>query len=94
MKIFDKKKPIEAVIHFAGLKSVSESIQYPEKYWNFNVHGSKVLLKIMDKYECRNIVFSSSATVYKFLGLNEFLTETAKTNPINPYGNKIRGRKF
>ncbi len=85
-KSFDKKQPIEAVIHFAGLKSVSESIKYPEKYWDFNVHGSKVLLKIMDKYECRNIVFSSSATVYKFLGLNEFLTEAAKTNPINPYG--------
>jgi len=83
---FDKKKPIEAVIHFAGLKSVSESILYPEKYWDFNVYGSKVLFKIMDKYECRNIVFSSSATVYKFLGSNEFLTESSDTNPINPYG--------
>ena len=52
-----KNNPIQAVMHFAGLKSVEESIQYPEKYKEFNVYGSHNLFNIMEKYNCKNIVF-------------------------------------
>ena len=79
------KKNIEAVIHFAGLKSVSESILNPFKYWENNLLGTINLLKIMEKFGCRNIVFSSSATVYKNKS-NSFLNENDVCEPINPYG--------
>ena len=55
---------IQAVIHFAGLKSVSESVKNPLKYWDVNVCGTKNLLEIMKDNECYSIVFSSSATIY------------------------------
>ena len=61
--IFNTFKP-EAVIHFAGLKAVGESIANPLKYYEVNVGGSISLLTAMSKAECNNIVFSSSATVY------------------------------
>jgi UDP-glucose 4-epimerase len=53
-----------AVIHFAGLKAVGESVQIPLQYYHNNVSGTIMLLKIMEKFEVRNLVFSSSATVY------------------------------
>ncbi len=89
-KVFKKsleiKKPIESVIHFAGLKSVSESNQSPLDYWENNVNGTINLLKVMKKYNCKNIVFSSSATVY--LPEKELLIkETHDLGPVNPYGN-------
>ena len=59
------KKRIISVIHFAGLKSVSDSLMNPLSYWENNITGTINLLKMMDKYNCKNIVFSSSATVYK-----------------------------
>ena len=68
-KVFQKslklKKGIESVIHFAGLKSVADSVRNPLTYWENNLIGTINLLKVMDKYNCKNIVFSSSATVYK-----------------------------
>ena len=77
--------PIEGVIHFAGLKAVSESVKNPLNYWNVNVTGSKNILMAMDAFNCRTLVFSSSATLY---GYPESvpITEKAKVNPINPYG--------
>ncbi len=81
-----KNNPIHAVIHFAGLKSVAESVKYPDKYWDFNVNGSLNLFNIMDKFECRNIVFSSSATVYKTNNNFELLKENSEIKPTNPYG--------
>jgi UDP-glucose 4-epimerase len=75
----------DAVMHFAGLKSVSESIDEPIKYYDFNVNGSIQLLKTMDKYNCKNIIFSSSATVYKESS-QELFEETSQVSPINPYG--------
>ncbi len=80
-----KNNPIQAVIHFAGLKSVEESIHYPEKYKEFNVYGSHNLFNIMEKYNCKNIVFSSSAMVYEGCD-KEPLKENSKINPKNPYG--------
>ena len=76
---------IEAVIHFAGLKSVSESILEPFNYWENNVSGTINLLKIMKKFNCRNIVFSSSATVYKSKS-DTLINESDICAPINPYG--------
>jgi UDP-glucose 4-epimerase len=61
--IFNTFKP-EAVIHFAGLKAVGESIANPLIYYDVNVGGSVLLLTAMSKAGCNNIVFSSSATVY------------------------------
>ena len=78
-------KPITGVIHFAGLKAVNESINQPLKYWDFNLISSINLLKVMDLFECRTIVFSSSASVYGSPKKN-LLKEDQKLNPINPYG--------
>ena len=80
------KKEIQSVIHFAGLKSVSESIAKPLDYWENNVNGTINLLRLMEKYNCKNIVFSSSATVYKAQN-NKLLNENDICKPVNPYGN-------
>ena len=76
--------PIEAVIHFAGLKAVGESVADPLRYWDVNVCGSRALLAAMDAHDCRTLVFSSTSTVY---GEPESfpLTETTPTAPIHPY---------
>jgi UDP-glucose 4-epimerase len=76
---------VEAVLHFAGLKAVGESIADPLAYWDGNVAGSVQLLAAMRAHGCRTIVFSSSATVY---GIPEQvpIPETAPVKPINPYG--------
>ena len=78
--------PISGVIHFAGLKAVGESVVNPLKYWDVNVNGSRTLLKVMDEYNCRTIVFSSSATIYGFPNSIP-IKEDEKIKPINPYGN-------
>jgi UDP-glucose 4-epimerase len=83
-KIFSTFKP-QAVIHFAGLKAVGESVVDPLKYYEVNVGGSISLLMAMSKAGCSSIVFSSSATVY---GEPQYLPydEEHPTNPVNPYG--------
>ncbi len=78
-------KPFDAVIHFAGLKSVKDSVLNPLRYWDTNVNGSINLLKVMKKYDCRTIVFSSSATIYG-VSSNQKLNEKTEIKPINPYG--------
>jgi len=62
-KIFEENK-IDAVIHFAGLKAVGESVAKPVEYYHNNITGTLMLIKAMRKYGCKKIVFSSSATVY------------------------------
>ena len=62
-KVF-KENNIESVIHFAALKAVGESVAKPLEYYHNNVTGTVILLKLMQKYNCKKIVFSSSATVY------------------------------
>lgn len=77
-------KPIEAVIHFAGLKAVGESVADPLRYWDVNLSGSRTLLSAMDAHGCRSLVFSSTSTVYG--EPDSFpLTETTPTTPIHPY---------
>jgi UDP-glucose 4-epimerase len=78
-------RPIEAVIHFAGLKAVGESMQQPLRYWDVNVSGSRTLLAAMEAHNCRTLVFSSSATLYGYPETVP-IPETATIQPINPYG--------
>ena len=75
----------DAVIHFAGLKAVGESVENPLAYFDVNVSGSRVLLEVMQSHCCTKIVFSSSATVY---GEPQYLPydENHPVAPINPYG--------
>ncbi len=78
-------KPITGVIHFAGLKSINESINDPLRYWDFNLVSTINLLKVMDSFDCKTIVFSSSASVYGAAKIN-LINEDQELNPINPYG--------
>lgn len=79
-----KGAPIEAVIHFAGLKAVSESLAQPLPYWDVNLCGSRVLLAAMDAHDCRTLVFSSTSTVYG--APTQFpLVESMVPAPIHPY---------
>ncbi len=84
-KIFDENE-IGAVIHFAGLKAVGESVAKPLAYYDNNLVSTMVLARVMGNRGCKKIIFSSSATVYS--GDNEMpLRETSKTgNCTNPYG--------
>lgn len=77
--------PIDAVIHFAGLKAVGESVDKPYLYYHNNVHGTLVLCDVMSRHEVFNLVFSSSATVYgdpASVPINESFPLSAT----NPYG--------
>ena len=78
-------KPIEAVIHFAGLKAVGESVREPLRYWDVNLTGSRCLLAAMNAHDCHTLVFSSSATLYGYPEAVP-IPETAPIAPINPYG--------
>jgi UDP-glucose 4-epimerase len=77
--------PIEAVLHFAGLKAVGESVSQPLRYWDVNVAGSLCLLETMRSRSCHTLVFSSSATLYGYPATVP-IRETAAVQPINPYG--------
>ncbi len=85
-KQYLENNPINSVIHFAGIKSVEESISNPLKYWNTNINATLNLLEIMTKFNCKSFVFSSSATIYEPLK-NKKLFEDASKMPTNPYGN-------
>ncbi len=82
--LFEKEKP-DAVIHFAGLKAVGESCKIPLTYFNNNIIGTLNLLTVMEKYNCKKLVFSSSATVYGFQEVMP-ITESASLSATNPYG--------
>ena len=84
-KIFTEND-FEAVIHFAGLKSVSDSFKSPISYYRNNVSGTINLLEIMEKSNIKNLVFSSSATVY-CKSVNSPIKENSRLFPSNPYGN-------
>jgi UDP-glucose 4-epimerase len=76
---------INAVIHFAGVKSVGESVQKPLMYYKTNMYGTLNLLEMMQKYGVSNFVFSSSATVYGEPQQDK-IKETHPLNTLNPYG--------
>ena len=79
------KHPVSAVLHFAGLKSVAQSVKDPLLYFDNNVSGAITLLEAMKRHNIYQFVFSSSATVY---GVPQYLPydEVHPTKPINPYG--------
>ncbi len=83
-KIFEEQQ-IDAVVHFAGLKAVGESVAKPLEYYENNIGGTFVLLQVMREFGCKTIVFSSSATVY---GMNNPVpyVEDMPTSATNPYG--------
>ena len=84
-KIF-KSEHIDAVIHFAGLKAVGESVQKPLEYFDNNVNGTLVLLDTMRKNGCKKIVFSSSATVYGMNNVSPLTEDMPVGGVTNPYG--------
>jgi UDP-glucose 4-epimerase len=76
----------EAVIHFAGLKAVGESVQRPLDYWDANVGGSTTLFRVLDRHNVRTVVFSSSATVYGDPDEVPVREDTPTKPATNPYG--------
>ena len=84
-QIFEKEK-IDSVIHFAGLKAVGESVAKPIEYYYNNIAGTLVLCDVMRKHNVKNIVFSSSATVYGDPAFIPITEECPKGKITNPYG--------
>ena len=84
-KIFSENK-FDAVIHYAGLKSVGESVAKPLEYYENNMVATFVLVDVMRKHGCKNIIFSSSATVYGDQAMIPITEECPKGYCTNPYG--------
>ena len=84
-KVFGENK-FDAVIHFAGLKAVGESVSKPWEYYDNNIGGTLVLVDVMRKHGCKNIIFSSSATVYGNPAIIPITEECPKGTCTNPYG--------
>ena len=84
-RIFEENK-IDAVIHFAGLKAVGESVHKPVEYYHTNIGGLLNLVDVMRKHGCKNIIFSSSATVYGDPAQIPITEECPKGICTNPYG--------
>ena len=84
-KVFEDNH-IDAVIHFAGLKAVGERCEKPLEYYENNMNGTFVLLDVMRNHGCKNIIFSSSATVYGDPAIIPITEECPKGQCTNPYG--------
>lgn len=84
-EIFEKAR-IDSVIHFAGLKAVGESVEKPWEYYDNNITGTLTLLDVMRQHGVRNIIFSSSATVYGDPAFVPITEECPKGSCTNPYG--------
>lgn len=80
------KQHFDACIHFAGLKAVGESVAKPLEYYENNMNGTFVLLDVMRKHGCKNIIFSSSATVYGDPAIIPITEDCPKGQCTNPYG--------
>ncbi|SUB82158.1 UDP-glucose 4-epimerase [Pragia fontium] len=85
-KIFNQHK-IDAVIHFAALKAVGESVNKPLEYYDNNIHGSLVLVEAMRRAGVKNFIFSSSATVYGEQPITPYAETMPTGRPSSPYGN-------
>ncbi len=84
-KVFEAEK-IDSVIHFAGLKAVGESVSKPWEYYENNIAGTLTLVDVMRQHGCKNIIFSSSATVYGDPAFIPITEECPKGQCTNPYG--------
>ena len=80
------KETIDSCIHFAGLKAVGESVQKPWEYYQNNIAGTLTLVDVMRKHKVKNIIFSSSATVYGNPAFIPITEECPKGQCTNPYG--------
>ena len=78
--------PVDCCIHFAGLKAVGESVQKPLEYYDNNINGTLVLLDVLRRHGCQNIIFSSSATVYGNPAMFPITEDCPKGICTNPYG--------
>ena len=83
--IFETEE-IESCIHFAGLKAVGESVAKPWEYYNNNITGTLTLVDVMRQHNCKNIIFSSSATIYGDPAQIPITEECPKGQCTNPYG--------
>lgn len=83
--VFEKERP-EAVIHFAGYKAVGESVEKPIEYYHNNLTGTLLLCDTMRKFDCKKMVFSSSATVYGDPAFVPITEDCPKGVITNPYG--------
>lgn len=86
LKDIFEREDIESCIHFAGLKAVGESVEKPWEYYHNNIAGTLVLLDVMKEYNVKNIVFSSSATVYGTPAQIPITEQCPKGEITNPYG--------
>lgn len=84
-KVF-AENTFDCCIHFAGLKAVGESVQKPWEYYENNIGGTLVLVDVMRKHGCKNIIFSSSATVYGAPETMPITEDCPKGTVTNPYG--------
>jgi len=84
-RVFDNEK-IESVIHFAGLKAVGESVYKPLEYYHNNISGTLILCDVMRNHGCKNMIFSSSATVYGDPAEIPITEKCPKGQITNPYG--------
>lgn len=84
-KVFEENT-FDAVIHFAGLKAVGESVAKPLEYYHNNMTGTFILIDVMRQHNCKNIIFSSSATVYGEPAMIPITEECPKGHCTNPYG--------
>lgn len=80
------KEQIDSCIHFAGLKAVGESVQKPWEYYENNIAGTLTLVDVMRNHNVKNIIFSSSATVYGDPAMIPITEECPKGQCTNPYG--------
>ena len=85
IEIFSKHN-ISAVMHFAGLKAVGESCKMPLKYYKNNVYGSLILTEVMEEFNVKNMIFSSSATVYGEPDTVQYTEDLPVYGATNPYG--------
>ena len=81
-----EKHQCDACIHFAGLKAVGESVSKPLEYYENNINGTLVLVDVLRRYNCKNIIFSSSATVYGTPAIIPITEDCPKGECTNPYG--------
>ena len=85
-RVFEAEGAFDACIHFAGLKAVGESVEKPWEYYENNIGGTLVLVDVMRRHGCKNIIFSSSATVYGDPAQIPITEACPKSHCTNPYG--------
>ncbi len=81
-----RENDIDAVMHFAGLKAVGESVKTPITYYRNNIDSTLSLVEVMNEFNCKNLVFSSSATIYGEQNKPAYVETMSRKEPTSPYG--------